>query len=595
GRNINEVRGFNRAADAYRQPGSSFKPIVVYGPALEMGWNPGNVLDDYPGGFTVEKDFVNSDNTYRGLVTLRTAVMSSLNTIAVKLIERIGVENGIAFAKKLGITSLVESGRYNDMGPAVALGGVTKGISPIELTAAFATYGNNGIFNKPYAIRRIEDHRGNVIYEHTPDSRVAMTPQTAYLMTDLLISAVSGGTGTRARLDRPTAGKTGTTSLNVDAWFAGYTPDLAGALWMGYDIPDRMPGVFGGTYCAPLWKEIMSVAHRDMPVTEFPAAEGIRSATIDAKSGMLPSPLTPEEFIISERFNAAFLPSEESNVWIQAPVCAESGLLLTDDCPLAAMHTFLRRAEPWVGNVAPQDAVLEVPAQFCGIHGSGAFIAQPDDDSTQLRLYAQVDRQDEATNVNLSWYASKADANTVFLLFRAESPNTPANAATRLAVLNYTSATFTDVFQPEDSGEYYYYIQAVDKSETAGDILGVSPEAKAYLGNRPYYAGDSNDGRPSILILEGALIPYGSGHAVQLLWNEINPDNEAVYQIYRSEDPNFTVDASTMLMQAGNLYNNSYTDTNVFSGRTYYYRVAGVDLTLGVPIPQSTRLYATIP
>jgi len=186
GRNINEVRGFNRAADAYRQPGSAFKPVVVYGPAIELGWGPGNVLDDYPGGFTVEKDFVNSDNAYRGLVTLRAAIQSSLNTIAVKLIERIGVENGIAFAKRLGITSLVESGRYNDLGPAIALGGVTHGISPIELTAAFATYANNGIYNKPFAIRRIEDYKGNVIYEHALESRVAMTPQTAYLMTDML-------------------------------------------------------------------------------------------------------------------------------------------------------------------------------------------------------------------------------------------------------------------------------------------------------------------------------------------------------------------------------------------------------------------------
>ena len=600
GRKINEVRGFNRAADAYRQPGSAFKPIVAYGPALELGWNPGNVLDDYSGGFTVEKDFSNSDNSYRGLVTLRAAIQSSLNTIAVKLIERIGTENGIKFAKKLGITSLVESGRYNDYGPSLALGGVTKGICPLELTAAFAAFGNNGIYNKPFAIRRIEDYKGNVIYEHTLESKVAMSPQTAYLMTDMLVSAVSGGTGSRARLaNRPTAGKTGTTSQNVDAWFAGFTPDLAGTLWMGYDISEKMPGVFGGTYCAPLWKEIMEVAHRDMPVTSFPVADGIRSVTIDAKSGLLPSELTPPEFIITEKFNAAFVPTEESNVWIQAPVCADSGLLLTDECPYVAMKTFLRRQEPWTGTKAPQDASLEVPTQFCGTHGSGAFIVtDPDDPTTQLRLYqnTETDPETGVTRVNLAWYASKADINTVFHIYRSQSPNTPANAASRLGVLNYTSASYTDTFEPLASGEYYYYMQAIDK--TNGEILGVSPEIKTSFGDQAYYdTGYGEYPENQRLTLQGAMIPYGggSGYAIQLIWNEIFPGNDVIYQIYRSEDPNFIPDAGALLMEASNLRTNSFTDTNLISGRTYYYRVAGIDLTRNAPIPVSTRLYATIP
>ncbi|MEL7624935.1 MAG: PBP1A family penicillin-binding protein [Clostridiales bacterium] len=588
GRNINEVRGFNRAADALRQPGSSFKPVVVYGPALEMGWNPGNVLDDYPDGFMVqEKKFVNSDNTYRGLVTLRAAVQSSLNTIAVKLIEQIGVENGIAFAKNLGISSLVESGSYNDLGPAVALGGVTKGVSPLELTAAFATFSNGGVYNKPFAIRRIEDHKGNVLYEHTLESHVAMSPQTAYLMTDMLVSAVSSGTGTRARLDRPTAGKTGTTSLNVDAWFAGFSPDLAAAVWMGYDISEKMPGVFGGTYCAPVWKEIMTVAHRDLPVTNFPVPENIRTVTIDAKSGLLPSELTPKEFTISEKFNGNYVPTEESNVWVQAPVCADSGLLLTDNCPHTELKTFLRRQVPWVGDIAPQDAALEVPTEYCNIHGPGGYIDNPGDGSTPLRLYSHVDRGDESTNVSLSWYAAKADSNTTFHIYRATEPRTPVNAATRIAVLNSTSATYTDTFKPTDYGTYYYYMQAIDK--TNGDVLGSSPETKAVIGESPF--GNSQ----TSLRLEGALIPYGSKYAVQLLWNEINPGNQAVYQIYRSEDPNFEIGASTLLTAAGGLETNSYTDTSVESGKTYYYRVAGMDMTLNTPISPSSRLYATVP
>ncbi|MDR1193911.1 MAG: PBP1A family penicillin-binding protein [Peptococcaceae bacterium] len=589
GRDINEVRGFNRAADALRQPGSSFKPIASYGPALELGWNPGNVLDDYPDGFlNTEKKFVNSDRSYRGLVTLRTAVQRSLNTIAVKLIEQIGVQNGVDFAKKVGITTLVESGPVLDAGPALALGGLTRGVSPLEMSAAFAAFANGGIYNKPFAIRRIADHKGNVLYEHAPERRVAMSPQTAYLMTDMLVSAVSGGTGTGARLsDRPTAGKTGTTSENADAWFVGFTADLAGAIWMGYDIVERMPGVFGSTYCAPDWKEVMTAAHWDIPVHDFPTADGIRSVTIDAKSGMLPSPLTPEEFIVTEKFNAGFAPTEESTVWAEAPVCADSGLLPTENCPLVETRVFLRRLTPWVGDIAPQDAVLEAPNELCGIHGPGGVIQIPDDGSIQIRLYGNVERTDETTAARLSWYASRVDANTTFHVLRSDSPNTPANLADRIAVLGGGTASYADSFAPTDIGTYYYYIQAIDKTD--GLVLGTSGEFKGVIGEQP-------TGNPqTIPRLDGALVPVGLNYTVQLLWNEINPGNEAIYQVYRSEDPEFVIDASNLLPAAAGLTTNSFTDNTVVSGKTYYYRIAGLDLTLGAPIGPSTRLGATIP
>ncbi|MCL2121744.1 MAG: hypothetical protein FWH28_05780, partial [Clostridiales bacterium] len=243
----------------------------------------------------------------------------------------------------------------------------------------------------------------------------------------------------------------------------------------------------------------------------------------------------------------------------------------------------------WTGTRTPQDAVLEVPEQLCGIHGSGEFISFPDDDSTQLRLYNQVVKEDDATVVNLSWYASKADVNTVFHVYRATDPNTPTNAAARLAVLNYTSATFTDSFGPADTGEYYYYIQAMDKTD--GEILGMSPETKAIIGDSQVTGGNPQTSP----YLNGSLLQYGGGYAVQLIWNEINPGNNAIYHVYRSEDPDFVVDASTLLMSAGTLTTNSYTDTSVVRGKTYYYRIAGVDLTLDLLIQPSSRLTATIP
>lgn len=583
GRDIQEVRGLNRATDSLRQPGSSFKPIAVYGPALELGWNPGDVLDDFPDGYTTtEKKFVNSGRTYRGLCTLRVAVQNSLNTIAVKLIERIGVQAGIDFAKNLGITSLVETGPVLDAGPSLALGGLTKGVSPLEMAGAIAAFGNEGIYNKPFAIRRIEDSNGNVIYEHSPERHLAMSPQTAYLMTDMLVSAVQSGTGTRAQLDgRQVAGKTGTTTSNVDAWFVGYTTDLAGAVYIGYDQPENMHNAYGGSYCAPIWKQVMETAHRDLPATRFQQPDGIVSVTIDAKSGMLPSPLTPEEYIITEKYNANHVPTEESNVWVQAPVCAESGLLLTDNCPTTELKTFLRRQVPWVGDVAPADAELEVPTEYCPIHGSGGVYIPPDSDDMQLRLYSNLSNNDEGSTVNLSWYASKSDSNTTFHIYRATSPSTPTNLATHVAALGSTSASYADKFPVGTNNTYYYYLQAIDK--LTGEVLATSSEVKITIGN----------GGSSAIQLQGSIMNTGSGYAVQLVWNEVNPGDIIVYQVYRSSNADFTADATTLI--ASNLYESSYTDNSVAAGHSYYYRVSGVDLTTNENLSLSTRLQATIP
>jgi penicillin-binding protein 1A len=587
GRNIKEERGFNRATDALRQPGSAFKPIAVYAPAVEMGYGPGSVLDDYPDGYvTQERKFVNDNKKYRGLTSFRTAVAQSINTIAVKALEAIGVQNGIDFVKNLGITSLVESGPTSDSGVSIALGGLTHGVSPLELTAAYCTFPNKGIYNKPYAIRRIEDYKGNVLYEHTPETHVAMSPQTAYLVTDMLVSVVQSGTGRNAQMDRPVGGKTGTTSFNVDAWFVGVTPDLVGAVWLGYDKSDRMYSVYGGSYGAPIWKKVMETAHEGIPVKKFPVPDGITSVTIDAKSGLLPSALTPQEFITTEKFNVNHVPTEESNVWIQAPVCSESGLLLTDSCPQPVLKTFLHRQVPWVGDIAPEDAALEVPTQYCTIHG-GANTDEPwaADGTPQLRLYSRTKDSDTNTRVSLSWYYNQANANTTYHVFRGFQPNISTDTATRVAVLEGNAAEYSESL-PAASGNYYFFVQAIDK--TTGEIKATSKVVKATTSNQ-------NDTGYPTPVLSGTIMTLGGRYAVLLEWSQSKPGNQVIYQIYRSENPDFTPDASSLLSTPNNITTNQYLDDSIEPGKVYYYRISGLDLDDNHPIPLSTRLQITLP
>jgi len=584
GRNIKEERGFNRATDALRQPGSAFKPITVYGPALELGYGPGTVMDDYPDGYATKgQKFVNHNNKYLGLTTFRVAVAQSINTIAVKALETIGVQSGIDFAKNLGITSLVETGDPSDSGVSIGLGGLTHGVSPLELTAAYCAFANKGIYNEPYAIRRIEDYKGNILYEHTPKSRVAMSPQTAYLMTDMLISAVETGTARNARMDRPVAGKTGTTSYNVDAWFVGYTTDLVGSVWLGYDKSDRMYSVFGGSYGAPIWKQVMETAHQGLPARSFSVPDGITSVTIDSKSGLLPSPLTPDNYKITEKFNAKFVPKDESNVWIQAPVCSESGLLLTDNCPQPVLKTFLRRQVPWVGDIAPEDAVLEVPTDYCNIHGGGSADSES---PSQLRLYSRTKDENNGTRVNLSWYYNESGSNITYHVFRSSQPNV-SDQATRIAVLEGNSAEYSETL-PAFSGTYYYYVQAIDK--VTGEVKATSKTAKAITAGFDY--GNNGYSAP---VLSGTVITIGSRYAVQLEWTVSKPGNQVIYQIYRSEDPSFTPNSSSLLPTNINITTNSFLDDTVEPGKTYYYRISGLDLDENRPIPLSTRLQITMP
>ncbi|HHW06710.1 MAG TPA: PBP1A family penicillin-binding protein [Clostridia bacterium] len=384
GREHVTLRGLNRATQMKRSPGSVIKPLVVYGAALEKGFSPATVIDDVPVSYPAPgKPYQprNYDGRWRGLITMREAIKHSVNIPAVKMLDTIGVDAGLEFGRRLGL-SLTDA----DRNLSLALGGVTRGFSPLEIASAYGAFANKGIRIEPYAVSKIVDNQGNVIYEAKPRQHVVMSEETAYLMTDMLKSVVQSGTGTRAKMNRPVAGKTGTVQLpdlpefkgktgNMDAWWAAYTPEYVGVVWMGYDKTDAqhyLNQIYGGRYPAQIWKAVMEEALKDVPVVDFEKPANIVYRTVDAKSGLLPSGLTPAPFVINEIFHKDHVPKEESNVWVEAQVCADSGYLPSPHCPNVLTGIFLKRPIPYDATLGvPEDADLELPAAVCPVHSYG--------------------------------------------------------------------------------------------------------------------------------------------------------------------------------------------------------------------------------
>jgi len=289
GRNYQESQ-LNRAVTFYRQPGSLMKPFV-YAAAIDQGYKQNDIIIDEPITFGGKYSPQNFDKKYRGPITMKKAMRLSVNVAAVKMLNQVGIDNVISYAANLGISSLTPE----DRNLALALGGITKGVNLLDITAAYATFANEGVKSKPITISRVEDSNGQVLEDHHVEQKSVLRPETAYLVTDMMRAVIeaSDGTGAGARLDRPAAGKTGTTDNYVTAWFIGYTPDLAAGLYLGNDNMDPI-GLSGG-YAASLWSEFMKKATAKMPPTDFavPAnvITGIRIAT---DTGRLATIFTPE-------------------------------------------------------------------------------------------------------------------------------------------------------------------------------------------------------------------------------------------------------------------------------------------------------------
>lgn len=264
---------FNRSVLAVRQPGSAFKPFVFLA-AVDSGFTPATVLEDkklkLPGYWSPE----NYDRRYHGKVSIRTALVNSYNIPTVFLTQQVTPEKVIDFAQRMGISTLVLSGSVSDINLAMSLGGLTRGVIPLEMASAYGVLANSGVYVEPTAVLKVVDRNNKVIFSAQPNGRQVISDSSAYLVTDMLQDVIRHGTGYAANIGRPAAGKTGTTSEYKDAWFVGFTPDLSAAVWIGNDSGEYLHGMTGGDLPARIWASFMSEALKDSPALSFSPPPG---------------------------------------------------------------------------------------------------------------------------------------------------------------------------------------------------------------------------------------------------------------------------------------------------------------------------------
>ena len=261
---------FNRAVMAERQPGSAFKPFV-FAAALESNYTPASIIEDKPltiNGWSPQ----NYSRDFNGKVSLRYVAEQSLNVPTVRVAQDVGIDKIIYLGKEMGITTFVTDGNQNDGNLSTALGGLTRGVTPLELTSAYCTFANDGVHVNHTAIVRVLDRNGKVLEENVPESKQVLKKDTVNNLTSMLMGVMVRGTGTGANIDRPSAGKTGTTSDYHDAWFIGYVPDLVVGVWVGCDDNQQMGTMTGGTTPAYIWKAFMTKVSSSMPTKSFDGA-----------------------------------------------------------------------------------------------------------------------------------------------------------------------------------------------------------------------------------------------------------------------------------------------------------------------------------
>ena len=338
----------NRATGITRQPGSTFKVLAAYVPALDAGGlTLASVQDDAPMTYANGTPLSNYDNHYRGYTNIRTAITNSINVVTVKTLTQIGTSLGFNYCQKLGITTL-DSGDNNQ---SLCLGGITNGVTNTELTAAYATIANGGKYNKPVFYTQVLDRNGDVLLDSTEnESTEVMKETTAWLITSAMRDVMTSGTGTRANFSgMAVAGKSGTTTKDRDTVFCGFTPFYTCSIWGGFD--DNTPQS-NTTYSKNIWREVMKRIHEDLPNTDFTKPAGIVQVSVCRKSGLLPiegvcdgDPRGPQTY--TEYFEEGTQPTEfcDHHTMIDGQIFIVGASEGTDDTAYAVPGSILAPAE----------------------------------------------------------------------------------------------------------------------------------------------------------------------------------------------------------------------------------------------------------
>lgn len=344
----------NRATQTYRSPGSAIKPITVYSPALEYGLiTPITVVDDVPKDFTVRETGegwpYNENRKYSGHVTILTGIAKSLNTVAVDVLTRVGTQRSYDWASKnLGLTTLVESMEkslkdgtvktYSDIDVSpLSMGSLTRGVSVLEMTAAYSAFVNNGQYTTPVLYTKVYDSDGKLLLDNTPVTTVAMSTKTRDYMIQLLTNVVKNGTGTKAAISGiETGGKTGTTSADCDRWFAGITPYYTGVVWFGFDTQQSLQK-FSTNPALELWKRVMASVLEDAEPASFELSTPMTKVSYCLDCGLLATDLCSVDVRGSRVATASVavedVPKRSCTCHVQVELDSVTGCIATEYCP----------------------------------------------------------------------------------------------------------------------------------------------------------------------------------------------------------------------------------------------------------------------
>lgn len=377
-------RTLNRATSTTRQPGSTFKIVSTYLPALDTkGMTLATVKDDaeyyYPG--TSKKVSNWTGNNYNGLTSIRQAIYNSMNVMAVKTLEEVTPQTAFSYLQKLGFTTLVENRTnengdvFSDINLSTALGGLTDGVTNLELTASFAAIANGGIYTKPIFYTKIVDHNGKVLIDNTQETTQVMKDSTAWLLTNAMEDVIKVGTGKLLRfqsVDMPVAGKTGTTTNDLDLWFVGYTPYYTAGIWGGYDHNVDQDNT---SYPKILWRTIMEKIHTGLEKKEFTKPESIVTATICSKCGRLAidgvcNQAVGGSTVKTEYFAKGTKPTETCNCHVKVKVCKSSGKTPSSYCPENTIteKVYLTKEETSYTADTPNLLPTGFDSKLCNVH-----------------------------------------------------------------------------------------------------------------------------------------------------------------------------------------------------------------------------------